>query len=721
MSSKVYTTRKIAFVAVILIGILYLSGAYFVFSRQDYDRARNDMRVTLQNIKAQYLEFKKLDTASEAKSLVRMMDKMNQISLRMQDDGHNIAPEQLKVYTEELRMTGIFVMNENGELVSEYNQEKFSYNSFKKEILRKPVLDVAKYPNKLYTKRIVLEDGSYIDIGAHKRNDAPGIIACYYHTPINYIENYNLSLQSVLKGYEKDKDGIVIVSDGYKIVSSNESKLEGTRVDQNPVVMKLREEGHKGDLLSLKASDGKNYFASLDRGRDFYAYVFFPETKVYATRWTKTGEALLVYLIVVCVFFYFLRQSELEHIAKQRELDAKYREQLILAARRAESADNAKTIFLQRMSHDIRTPINGIRGMLEIALQNKNDPSKVQDCHNKIGEASSYLLQLVSEVLDMGKLSAGEIVLERAPMNIAKIGDEVYDLLKGDAEAKDIEVIFHREKIEHNYLLGSPVHLKRILTNVLNNAIKYNKRSGKIILSRKEVKYSDDLVWIEFSCEDTGVGIKKEFLPHIFENFTQDTGDEARTKFMGTGLGMSIVKNLVDKMGGTISVESKEGIGSKFVIRLPFEVDKDKIVEVQAKTPEQVTAKGLHVLVAEDNALNLEIVQFFLQNAGVTYKSVQNGREAVDAFRDSKEQEYDAVLMDIMMPEMDGLEATREIRALEREDAKNVPIIAMTANAFVEDKVKSLEAGMNDHLTKPLQANLLIETLIKYTKTKAEL
>ena len=715
MSSKVYATKKLAMIAVFLIGILYLSGAYFVFSRQDYDRATNDMRTTMQYFKAQFLEFKKLETASEAKSLVRMMDKMNQISLRMADDGANAAPEQLKIYAEDLRLTGIFMLNAQGELVSEYNTESFSYSSFKKELLRKPVLDVETYPKKLYTKRLVLEDGSYVDIGAHKRQDADGIIVCYYHTPANYIENYNLSLQSVLKSYDMDKDGILVISDGYKVLASNESKLEGTRIDQNAMLTKLREEGQRGQLLYMKGPSSRNYYASLDRGRDFYAYVFFPESKVYATRWEKFGEAFIVYLIVVCIFFYFLRHSELEHMAKQRELDAKYREQLILAARRAESADNAKTIFLQRMSHDIRTPINGIRGMLEIALQYKNDPSKLQDCHNKIGEASNYLLQLVSEVLDMGKLNSGEIVLERVPMNLAKIGDEVYDMLKGEAEQKDIEIIFHREKVEHNYLLGSPVHVKRILTNVLNNAIKYNKRNGKIILGRKEVEYTDGLVWIEFSCEDTGVGIKEEFLPHIFDTFSQDV-DAARTTFLGTGLGMPIVKSLVDKMGGTVTVESKEGIGSKFVIRLPFEVDKEKRAELQKpEVAEQKSLKGLHVLVAEDNALNLEIVQFFLQNAGITYKSVQNGKEAVAAFRDSKPHEYDAVLMDIMMPEMDGLEATRQIRALEREDAKSVPIIAMTANAFVEDKIKSLDAGMNDHLTKPLQPKDLLDTLAKYT------
>ena len=710
MSSKVYTTRKIAFVAMVLLGILYLAAAFFVFTRQDYDRATNDMRISMQYIKAQYLEFKKLDTASEAKSLSRMRDKMRQLSLQLGAAPGSVSKEDLRRYTEDLRLTGIIVLNEQGELVNEYNGDKESFKDFRKELLRKPVLDVAQHPQKIYTRRLIMDDGSYTDFGAHKRQDAPGIIICYYHTPINFIENYNLSLKNVMAAYDKDKDGTVVVSNGYRILASNNAKLDGTRADQNKMIEALRNNGHRGELTKLTGPDGKVYYGSLDRGRDFFAYIYFPESKVYSTRWTKVVDALVFYLFIVAVFAYFLRHSEQEHLEKQHELDEKYKKELILSAREAERANNAKTIFLQRMSHDIRTPINGIRGMLEIACRSMDNLPKIKECHQKIEESSRYLLDLVNEVLDMGQLNSGKIVLESVAFDIRKLCDEVISMLNRQALDKNIEINLNRDGNIPQYLIGSPVHVKRVLSNVLSNAIKYNKLNGKINLQMKEVERDSDTIVLEFVCEDTGVGISKEFLPHVFEAFSQDI-EAARTEYEGSGLGMSIVKNLVDKMGGTIEVTSEQYKGSRFVIRLPFIIDKETVVELQEEIFNQELVRGLNVLVAEDNVLNMEIVQFFLTNAGVTFTAVQNGKEAVDAFIDSKPGEYDAILMDIMMPLMDGLEATRAIRALKREDAASVPIIAMTANAFVEDKLRSLEAGMTEHITKPLQCDVLLRTL----------
>lgn len=708
MSTKIYNTRRIAFVAMVLLGILYLVGAFFVFTRQDYDKATNDMRVTMQYIKSQYLEFQKLDTASEAKSLARMRDKMNQLSLIMSSG--NASVDDLHTYTEELRMTGIFLLNEQGELVSEYNTETITFADLKKELLRKPVLDVAQYPQKLYTRRVILDDNSYIDIGAHKRMDAPGIVVCYYHTPNNFIENYNLSVKNIMAAYNRDKDGTIIISNGYKIIASNDESLTGTRADQNKMIEALRSSGHRGELTKIAGTDGKTYYGSLDRGRDFFAYVYFPESKVYESRWGKLGDAFVFYLFIVAIFIYFLRHSEQEHLEKQHELDEKYKRELIISANEAKRANDAKTIFLQRMSHDIRTPINGIRGMLEIACRSLDDIPKVKECHQKIEESSRYLLDLVNEVLDMGKLNSGDIALESVPFDIRKLCDEVLSMLNRQAVDKEVEITLNRDESVPQYLIGSPVHVKRVLSNVLNNAIKYNKLRGKIYLKIKELSRENELIWLEFSCEDTGIGISEEFLPHIFEPFTQDI-DAARSEYEGSGLGMPIVKTLVDKMGGEIKVTSEKGLGSKFVIQLPFIIDQHTVEEPVEEVFNQELVRGLHVLVAEDNALNMEIVQFFLTNAGITFTAVQNGKEAVDAFVESKPGEYDAILMDVMMPLMDGLEATREIRVLKREDAQTIPIIAMTANAFVEDKLRSLEAGMTEHITKPLQCDELLRTL----------
>ena len=719
MINKLYNTRKLTVVAIVLIGILYLSGAFFVFSRQDYDRATNDNRLTMQYVKSQYMEFKKLDTASEAKSLTRMMDKMNQISMRMVQDGASLSPELLEDYTKHLRLTGIIVMDAQGELLCEYSEDKeYKYESLKKELLRKPIMDVAHYSKKFFTRRIALEDSSYLDIGARQHIDGQGVIVCYYHTPANYIENYNLSLHTLLSSYNIESNGTVAISDGYKIIASNDDKLIGTRADKNVMVNKLRESGKRGELTKLTSAGGETYYGSLDRGRDFFAYVYFPASKVYATRWEKFGEALLLYLVVVGIFFYFIRRSEQEHLKEQRALDEKYKAELIKSAHEAELANNAKTEFLQRMSHDIRTPINGIRGMLEIAGLNINDHKKVNECLVKIGEATTYLLDLVSEILDMGRLNSGDISLEAVPFDLRKLCDEVNTLVNRQAAEKGIEITLHRDESIPQYVVGSPVHVKRVLINILNNAVKYNKVKGKINLSMKEVKRKNGMITIEFVCEDTGVGISEEFLPHVFEAFSQEART-ARSEYNGSGLGLPIVKTLVEKMGGAVTVTSTKNEGTTFVLRLPFQLNEAAYEVILEDKPADTSAvRGMNLLVAEDNSLNMEILKFFLDKAEIRYLAVDNGKKALDAFIRSKEGEYDAVLMDIMMPEMDGLEATQAIRELQRADAKTVPIIAMTANAFVEDKQRAFAAGMTEHISKPLNSEVLLQTLAKHAKNK---
>ena len=716
MSNKVYNTMKLSFSVICIMGILYLSGAFFVFTRQDYDKATNDMRLTMQYAKSQYMEFRKLDTASEAKSLSRMMDKVNQVSMFMQEPGWQPAVENLQEYTRKLRLSGIILLDEDGELVTEASATSHSFATLKKEILRTPVLDAAKYPKKFYVRRLTLDDGSYLDIGAHQRVDAPGLLICYYHTPIKYIENYNLSLRTLLSGFDVEKSGTVIISDGYKILASNDDSLLDKRANQNDIIQRLREDGTRGELLKIPYADGKTYYGSLDRGRDFFAYVYFPESRVYATRWEKFGEALFIYLFLVGAFLFFLRRSEQEHMAKQHEIDEKYKQQLIRSAREAERANNAKTEFLQRMSHDIRTPLNGIKGMLEIAGLNINDRTKVSDCLTKIGEAASYLLDLVSEVLDMRKLDEGSIVLEKVPFDLRKLCDDIIVMVGKQVKDKNIELTLNRDEAIPRYFLGSPLHVKRVLMNVLSNAVKYNRVNGKISLHMKEIGRDGNIATLEFVCKDTGIGISEEFLPHIFEPFTQDI-DAARSEYEGSGLGMPIVKSIVEKMKGTVTVTSTKNVGTTFVIRLPLEIDTITHGKQEEQTGfDAASLKGMHVLMAEDNALNMEIACFFLAKAGITYKAVHDGAQAVQAFRDSAPGEFDAVLLDVMMPMMNGLDATRAIRALGREDAKSVPIIAMTANAFDEDKQRAFDAGMNEHIAKPLQSDVLLRTLGKYRK-----
>ncbi len=408
-------------------------------------------------------------------------------------------------------------------------------------------------------------------------------------------------------------------------------------------------------------------------------------------------------------------QKELEgHLAQvkmQHEKEDAYQKALLVAKRDAERANMAKTDFLLRMSHDIRTPLNGIIGMLDIAERYENDLKKRDECRKKIRDAARVLMELVNEVLDMNKLESGEIILEHIPFDIVDISKSVYTVIVRQAESRGIEIVQEDCKVLHHRLIGSPVHFKRIMTNILSNAIKYNKDNGKIYVTCREIHHDDKTAMIEFKCRDTGVGMTKEFLEHLYDPFSQEN-ETARSRYGGTGLGMSITKKLTEKMDGAINVESEKGVGSTFDVVIPFEIDISEVPETseEADIPAQ-SISGLKILVAEDNELNMEIAKFLLEEDGAEVIPAVNGQEAVHIFEKSALFEINAILMDIMMPVMNGHEATRKIRKMNREDAGTVPIIAMTANAFTDDRIAAKNAGMNEHLAKPLDMKKVVETI----------
>ena len=391
-----------------------------------------------------------------------------------------------------------------------------------------------------------------------------------------------------------------------------------------------------------------------------------------------------------------LRRDKLKSLRKQEEKEQEYQKNLLEEVKKAEAANRAKTEFLQRMSHDIRTPINGISGMLDVAEHYSDDLQKQAECRQKIREASDILFELVSEVLDMSKLESGEIQLEEKPFDVVTLLDEVTGVVGRLADERNITVAHKGRTIEHRNLIGSPVHLKRLLMNIMSNAVKYNRDHGHIYLYTRELPSADSsIATLQFVCEDNGIGMSEEFQQRIFEPFTQEQKGGA-SKFGGTGLGMSIAKSLAEKMGGTISFESTQGVGTTFIITIPFKID----TQVGSHTPEPSapaeSIRGLHILLVEDNELNMEIAEFLIQNEGATVTKAWDGQQAVTLFAKSAPGEFDAILMDVLMPVMNGYEATRQIRALDRADAKTIPIIAMTANAFTEDRLKSKEAGMDD-------------------------
>ena len=609
-------------------------------------------------------------------------------------------------------MDGIIVLDKEGKTDCEYSTNEPLANEITEYLQKNIIMDFAGYEERSYSERFAMEDRSHIDIAACARKDAPGIVATYYYTSPEFARNYNLTVQGLLNGYSVPKDGTIIVADEGVVVASNDESLLGQNTADNEVVQAMKKHTDSQHIHHLNNAGTKCYGIMLKQ-RDYYIYAYLPDTEVLHNLPFSVTSVILLYLLLFSIFWFWTYRANLAHQKQEQEKDEKYKAELLIAAKKAEAANQAKTEFLQRMSHDIRTPINGICGMLDVADHYADDMEKQTECRAKVKEASNLLLELVNDVLDMSKLETDEIVLEEVPFNLSKISKEVLVVIEQIAEEQNIRIEWEKKEITHRDLIGSSEYVKRVMMNILSNAVKYNKANGSVYISCMEIPSEQPgMTTIEFVCRDTGIGMSDEFQKHIFEPFTQEH-EGSRTKFTGTGLGMSITKKLVEKMGGTIAFESKEGVGTTFVIRVPFKIDPDADKREEQKDVSEKSIKGLHILLAEDNELNMEIAEFVLQNEGAEVTKAWNGQETVELFRNSEPGEFDVILMDIMMPVMNGYETAKMIRSLDREDAKTIPVIAMTANAFTEDRRRAKEAGMDEHISKPIDVKSLIKVIRK--------
>ena len=399
-------------------------------------------------------------------------------------------------------------------------------------------------------------------------------------------------------------------------------------------------------------------------------------------------------------------------INDQKISELESREELRRTAQEAEKANLAKTDFLRRMSHDIRTPINGIQGCVDIADRYPDDLELQQEARTRIRTASSYLLNLVNDVLDMNKLESGNIQLERKHFNLLELLHNTNEITRMQANESGVNYYVEDGEIIHTQLVGSPVHFQQILMNIGSNAVKYNHDGGSATVTCREVSYTDTTAEYELTCTDTGIGMSEEFQERAFEPFAQE-GQSARTKYAGTGLGLAIARKLTELQGGTLFFESIQGKGTKFILHISFEISAEE-QEKKSHMYQNCSVEGIQVLLVEDNELNMEIAEFLLKEEKVKVTKAWNGREAVEIFENSEPGYFDVILMDLMMPQMGGLEATRRIRKMDREDAKSIPIFAMTANAFLDDIAQSKAAGMNEHFSKPLQMEKVIDTIRFY-------
>ena len=702
----------------ILLGICVTAASLYYFFQAEKKEAENRMVKTVNYVKVQCSTYTHYNEASESKSLLRAIESARQMSTNIDmetENGGRLSQEFLKENLQTLWVDGILVLDAEGKTVCKYSMDEALTNEITDYLQKDIIMDFTGYEERSYSERIDREDGSRIDIAACARKDAPGMVAIYYYTSPEFVRNYTLTIQNLLNGYSTQKDGTIIVADKGTIVASNDESLLGQDTAGNQVVQAMKEHTDSQHIFHLK-NEGTGGYGIMLKQRDYYIYTYLPDTEVFRNLPLSVTAVVFLYLLIFGIFCFWGYRADLAHRKQEKEKDEKYKAELLRAAKKAEAANEAKTEFLQRMSHDIRTPINGICGMINVADHYADNMEKQTECRAKIKKTSHLLLELINEVLDMSKLESDEVVLEDIPFNLNSIFEEILGVIEHMAAEQNIRIIWEEKEVTHWNLIGSPVHVKRILMNILSNAVKYNKENGYVYISCREIPSKQTaMTTLEFVCRDTGIGMAEAFQKRIFEPFAQEHAG-SRTKFAGTGLGMPITKKLVEKMSGTISFESKEGTGTTFVIRIPFQIDADMKDRNETEEKTETSIQGLHVLLTEDNELNMEIAEFVLQNEGAVVTKAWNGQKAVDIFRKSRPGEFDAILMDIMMPVMNGYEAAKMIRSLDREDAKVIPIIAMTANAFTEDKMRAKEAGMDEHIAKPVDGKLLVKVINELVK-----
>ena len=702
----------------ILLGICVTATSLYYFFQAEKKEAENRMVKTVNYVKVQCSTYTHYNEASESKSLLRAIESARQMSTNIDmetENGGRLSQEFLKENLQTLWVDGILVLDAEGKTVCKYSMDEALTNEITDYLQKDIIMDFTGYEERSYSERIDREDGSRIDIAACARKDAPGMVAIYYYTSPEFVRNYTLTIQNLLNGYSTQKDGTIIVADKGTIVASNDESLLGQDTAGNQVVQAMKEHTDSQHIFHLK-NEGTGGYGIMLKQRDYYIYTYLPDTEVFRNLPLSVTAVVFLYLLIFGIFCFWGYRADLAHRKQEKEKDEKYKAELLRAAKKAEAANEAKTEFLQRMSHDIRTPINGICGMINVADHYADNMEKQTECRAKIKKTSHLLLELINEVLDMSKLESDEVVLEDIPFNLNSIFEEILGVIEHMAAEQNIRIIWEEKEVTHWNLIGSPVHVKRILMNILSNAVKYNKENGYVYISCREIPSEQKaMTTLEFVCRDTGIGMTEAFQKRIFEPFAQEHAG-SRTKFAGTGLGMPITKKLVEKMGGTISFESKEGTGTTFVIRIPFQIDADMKDRNETEEKTETSIQGLHVLLTEDNELNMEIAEFVLQNEGAVVTKAWNGQKAVDIFRKNRPGEFDVILMDIMMPVMNGYEAAKMIRSLDREDAKVIPIIAMTANAFTEDKMRAKEAGMDEHIAKPVDGKLLVKVINELVK-----
>ena len=697
-----------------------LFGVVFALSRRaDIQNCEQRLTGVMEFIKAQSADYTKYNDTAVAKSLVREAAAVHAL------EGLSLGCDEtaLSEYARTLWLTGVSVLNAQGELVCEYTENGTGYAQLQSGIKMEPILSVIDYPQKTYVKRVELGGDNFVNVAVHSCADGTGVVLAYRYIPAEFSQKSVLSIQTLLDGYEISCTGTLLVAEDNRVAASNDPTLIGMNIFESERLMSIRRSGRADKLIRVYAPKGiEQCYGIYSHGRDYYLYAYVPARQVYTLTVMNLVITLVMYILILALVQVFRWNSAKDFFMQQEHSEQEYRKSLEqknvalqLAVQRETKANLAKREFLFNMSHDIRTPMNAIIGFTALAQTHIDDRGQVEDYLKKISVSSQHLLSLINDVLDMSRIESGKVTLEAKPVHLPELVHELRDIIQAVVSKKDLSLTLDTVGVENEDVIADPLRLEQILINVLANAVKFTPDGGQISLwivqkDTAPAGYAD----FEFHIKDNGIGMSEEFQKHIFEQFARERTSTV-SKIQGTGLGMAITKSLVDMMGGRITVKSEQGKGSEFTISLRFPIGEAKAEQ----TPPAAKASaftGKKLLVVEDNELNLEIASTLLKEAGFAVDTAENGKVAVEKVEAASADRYDLILMDIQMPEMDGYEATRRIRALPDTKKAALPIVAMTANAFEDDRKNALRAGMNGHIAKPLDIQKLFQVLSELLK-----
>ena len=702
-------SNKYIWALMLVLGVFVMAVTALIGGNSSIRNAQQTAQRTLQYLKEQCISYRDTVAADRIKSLVRLTEQAQEVAEREGMVGQSRSNEELARYAQRQRVTCVLVLDKDLEIEFSSGADMDWSDYYTNEAIR----SVMDYPEKIFARRLT-RDGAMYDIAAVARIENPGVVFCVRLQSSTTIASYRASIESLLAGYDtliNDKV-YTYITDGERVVGSSAAEQWNLPVDEVPLIRALESSPSPGSKLTQLRTDG-TFFGAREQYQQYSLYVFLPNEYVFVQGKNMVISAFGVYALAAVLATLLVLRTTQER--KRREMD--YQHRLEEEVRRATAADQEKTNFLRSMSHDIRTPINIIMGMLEIIGQEPDNRALIQECRSKAQTASRYLLELVNDVLTLNRPEEKAALESQMPFSLsAELGDMLL-LVREQAKAAGVALAEPEILLEHDNFTGNPLYLRQVCQNIIGNAIKYSRPGGQVRCAFREQEDSDGVCRFRFTCQDDGVGMSEEFQRRMFEAYArEDTNDTVcSTVGAGVGLGLAVVKRIVDEKGGTISVDSTKGKGTRFDIVIPLH--RETVQPPKAR--ESASIAGRRLLVAEDNELNREIAVYLLQDAGAVVDQAADGKEAVEMFAASAPGTYDAVLMDVMMPELDGLAAARAIRGMDRSDAQ-LPIIAMTANLFDEDVAACLAAGMDAYIPKPLEAGQMIKTIAEWLERKKQ-